>query len=287
MLRIKFCVSMWLLLFVSCHSQTSDMSDGDSWSHIVSEGNGNVIVHYVPAEGFAYIDDDGVLTGVTVDILNEFFTWAQSEYSVNFTTEFIREESFSRFYRNVADSEEGIIGMANVTITDQRLEEVDFSPPYMQNIAVMITHNSVDELKSLDRVEEQFSGMSALAFEGTLHEQRLLEIRDNYYPELEIVMAHSNDEIIRMVENEASFFSYIDVYNYWRATEQGSHLKRHGIGDDATEEFGYILPKESDWTPLVTRFFERNDGFTNSEKYRRIMNAHLGSELTELLIDER
>lgn len=281
----KLCLPVLLLLLYSCYPPATDISQGDSWSQLVSEGEGILVVHYVPAEGFAYTDDGGRLTGVTVDILHEFLEWAQSEYSVDITPEFIPEESFSRFYRNVADSDEGVIGLANVTITDQRLEEVDFSPPYMQNIAVLITHESVAELSSFGRLDEQFTGMAALAFDGTLHQQRIEEIRDLYYPDLEIVMVHSNDDIINKLAGDSTLFSYIDIYNYWRASEQGEPLKRHEVGDDAAEEFGYILPRQSEWTPLITKFFEQNGGFTNSETYHRIMTEHLGNELTELLIE--
>jgi putative glutamine transport system substrate-binding protein len=258
------------------------LENGDSWNDIRQQVSGTLIVHYVPSEGFSYEDESGELTGVTVDIIREFIQWVETENRVGITARFVPEESFSRFYRNVAEADQGVIGMANVTITEERREELDFSPPYMQNIAVLITHDSVDELKSFYRLDEQFAGMQALAFEGTLHQERLERIRDHYHPDLDILMEHSNYEILNRVADDSSLFSYIDIYNYWRAAERGEPVKRHPVGDDAAEEFGYVLPSGSDWTPLIQEFFERNDGFTSSDTYREIMNRHLGTELTNL-----
>ena len=274
-----------IFLWASCPGGETDLENGDTWNDIREQGSGTLIVHYVPSEGFSYEDDTGELTGVTIDIIREFIQWAETEYRVEITASFVPEESFSRFYRNVAGADQGVIGMANVTITEERREELDFSPPYMQNIAVLITHDSIDELESFDRLNEQFAGMQALAFEGTLHQERLEQIRDRYHPDLDILMGHSNDEILNRVAVDPSLFAYIDIYNYWRAAKRGGPVRRHPVGDDAAEEFGYILPPGSDWTPLMQEFFERNDGFTASDAYREIMNRHLGAELANLLLD--
>jgi hypothetical protein len=282
-----FKYSYFLLFFSLAACQVSEEYSvhSDSWEKVYNEGSGTLIAYYVPAEGFAYYGDDGNLTGVTVEILRKFISWIESEYEVDVEVKFVPEESFSRFYQTVQYSDSGTIGMANVTITEERKQELDFSPPYMQNIAVLITNDSVDELDSFHRIQEQFSGMNALAFEGTLHEQRLDEIRTDFFPETDLLMANSNDEIINRVSSDPSLFAYIDIYNYWRASEQGEPLRRHPAGDDAAEEFGYILPFESDWTPLIDEFFSLGEGFIRSEEYRQIMARHLGSELAELLLE--
>ncbi len=274
-----------IFLWSSCEGVDTGLENGDAWNDIREQGSGTLIVHYVPSEGFSYEDETGELTGVTIDIIREFIQWVEIENRVEIAASFVPEESFSRFYRNVAEAKEGVIGMANVTITEERREELDFSPPYMQNIAVLITHESVDELESFDRLNEQFAGMQALAFEGTLHQERLEQIRNRYHPDLDILMEHSNDEILNTVASDPSLFAYIDIYNYWRAAERGEPVQRHPVGDDAAEEFGYILPPGSDWTPLIREFFEMNNGFTSTDTYREIMNRHLGSELANLLLD--
>jgi ABC-type amino acid transport substrate-binding protein len=280
----KYFHLLLFLTFSACQYSEGILASGDSWEQVINEGTGTLIAYYVPAEGFAYYDDNGNLTGVTVDIIREFNSWIETEYEVELEVQFVSEESFSRFYQTVQNSESGTIGMANVTITEERRQELDFSPPYMQNIAVLITHDSVDELNSFHQIQDQFAGMNALAFEGTLHEQRLGEIREDFFPETNLLMANSNDEIINRVSGDSSLFAYIDIYNYWRASEQGEPLRRHPAGDDAAEEFGYILPPDSDWTPVIEEFFSLGEGYTRSDEFRQIMTRHLGYELTNLLL---
>jgi ABC-type amino acid transport substrate-binding protein len=281
----KYFHLLLFLTFSACQYSEGILASGDSWEQVINEGTGTLIAYYVPAEGFAYYDDNGNLTGVTVDIIREFNSWIETEYEVELEVQFVSEESFSRFYQTVQNSESGTIGMANVTITEERRQELDFSPSYMQNIAVLITHDSVDELNSFHQIQDQFAGMNALAFEGTLHEQRLGEIREDFFPETNLLMANSNDEIINRVSGDSSLFAYIDIYNYWRASEQGEPLRRHPAGDDAAEEFGYILPPDSDWTPVIKEFFLHGEGYTRSDEFRQIMTRHLGYELAELLLD--
>jgi hypothetical protein len=147
---------------------------------------------------------------------------------------------------------------------------------------VLITHDSVGELNALADAWTTFSGLSALAFEGTLHEERLRALRGAHVPGAPLVMARSNNEIIERVA-AGGYFAYVDAYNFWRAQEQGAPLRRHAVGDDPAEEFGVIMPLNNDWAPLLEEFFARDGGYRNAPEYRRILEAHLGVSLTEAL----
>jgi ABC-type amino acid transport substrate-binding protein len=125
----KYFHLLLFLTFSACQYSEGILASGDSWEQVINEGTGTLIAYYVPAEGFAYYDDNGNLTGVTVDIIREFNSWIETEYEVELEVQFVSEESFSRFYQTVQNSESGTIGMANVTITEERRQELDFSPP--------------------------------------------------------------------------------------------------------------------------------------------------------------
>lgn len=272
------------ILITAC---SSDSPHADSWQTVESAGSGNITLLYIPSEGFAYYDNDGHLTGVTVEIFRDFIDWIEREYGYVIHARFTGIESWTDFYNTVKISESGIFGAGNVTITEERRNEIDFSPPYMTNIAVLITHSDTPELSALERMNTEFGHLRALAFEGTLHEERINRFRDEFYPGLGIDYAHSNDEIIETVASGNEYFAYVDVYNYWRAREARMPLRRHGVGDEPSEQFGYILPLGSDWTPVITRFFEEGEGYLNSRRYRTIMETHLGAELTRLLESAR
>lgn len=282
------CVS----LLTSCKSDGKDIEilvpakeiRSDSWAKVSNKGYGEITIYYVPSEGFAYYNDDNELAGVTFDIFKDFTAWVTEHYGFPLHVHYISMESWSEFYDVVKKASSGTFGMGNVTITEARKEEIGFSPPYMTNIATLITHSDVEGISEMDNLSERFIGLDALAFEGTLHEVRLKRIIDELIPEAGIDFAHSNNEIIERVSEENRYFAYVDIYNYWRAIERGEPLRRHSVGDEASEQFGVISPVDSDWAEVMNQFFGKEGGYVVSERYRTLMREHLGEELAALLI---
>lgn len=274
-----------LLVLISCTGQEGDYL-AESWSDVQELEGGNITVLYVPSEGFSYVDDSGDLTGVTIELMRDFAAYVETEHNVNLNIHFEAIESFSEFYDTVVNATPGVFGVANVTITDERKEELAFSPSYLNNIAVLITHSSVPEIDDMDDIPYAFDGLQGLAFEGTLHEERIREILEDYLPNSEIEMAHSNAEIVEKTAEEENFFAYVDIYNYWRAIDQQAPLVRHRVGDELAEEFGVIMPKDNEWEKVVNEFFAHNGGYVHSEIYRDHLRDHLGDELAELLIGQ-
>jgi len=280
-----------ILLFSGCRSDENTVLEDPSeiepltWAAVEEEGHGVLNALYVPAEGFAYAGDNGEPTGFTVALLVDFTRYLAEEYIIMLELNFIEVEDWGNFYYQIAEGKDGMIGMGNVTITEQRREELTFSPPYMTNIASLISHSEASELTCFEEMSSTFEGRDALAFEGTLHEDRLRSLVEQYHPDAEIHFANSNDEIIDRVSESDSYFAYIDIYNYWRAVDRGAELKRHEAADEAAEQFGYIMPPNSTWEPIFTEYFEQDGGLLKTERYRQIMSQHLGERLTELLIE--
>lgn len=293
-MRSHIIIGVLALASISCNTNQETVEiipsdvplSGSSWPDMASDGRGILTAIYVPASGFAYADSEGNLAGVVIDILAEFREFVYEEYSVNVEVQYVEDESWSRFYERVVNADDGVIGMGNVTITEARRSELMFSPSYMTNIAALITHRDAPELTSVEEISSTFSGRAALAFEGTLHESRLITLLSKYYPDAGIETANSNDEIVNRVAESDRYFAYIDIYNYWRATQGGVPLQRHEAADLSSEEFGYIMPLDSTWGEVVEDFFAADGGFLQSDRYREIMEMHLGEYLAGLLIEQ-
>lgn len=276
--------SFWLIS-ASCN-QKQNKTQNTNWSEVKERGSGTVTLAYVTSDGFSYEDENGHLTGVTIEIVRDFVEYVSSEKNVSLNIHYQPVDRFGDFYEYVKISRGGVFGVANVTITEERRKELAFSPPYMTNIATLITHHDVAEIHNFEEIKDKFSGLNALAFEGTLHEERLRNIVEHFIPDAFIDFAHSNNEIIEQTSAGNEYFAYVDIYNYWRATEQGLPLRRQAAGDEASEQFGIIMPLDSDWHELVRSFFEQGDGYTQSTRYRQIMEDHLGKELADLLLNQ-
>jgi putative glutamine transport system substrate-binding protein len=55
------------------------------------------------------------------------------------------------------------------------------------------------------------------------------------------------------------------------------------VGDQKGEDFGFIMPKSSDWAAVFNEFMAANGGFTKSVEYRKILAENLGSHVLKLM----
>jgi ABC-type amino acid transport substrate-binding protein len=248
-------------------------------------GQAELSFFFVPATGFAYEDETGELTGVTVELLRDFAAYVATTHGLDLRVTWIEEPRWVTFYDHVRDSRGGAFGIGNVTITEPRREELAFSPPYLHNIAVLVTHEAVPGLMSMEMFGAMFEGFIGLVFPGTLHEARIEALRERYLPELETEPVASNDELISRLAGGDDYVGYVDIYNYWRARQEGLPLRRHAVGDDTSETFGVIMPRASDWAPVMRAFFESGGGYAESERFRGHLRRHLGEDLAALLMD--
>ncbi|TVQ03670.1 MAG: amino acid ABC transporter substrate-binding protein [Balneolaceae bacterium] len=283
---MKFIYIIFMLALIpACTSDHEIISQNASnWLEVQQRGYGTVTLAFVSSDGFSYTDNDGNLTGVTIELVRDFIRYVNKAYDVNIEINYYPVDNFSGFYNYVKEAESGVFGVANVTITEERRNELQFSPPYMTNIATLITHSDIPEIRSFDEIPVTFTDLKALAFEGTLHQDRLENIRTEYLPDADIVFAQSNNEIIERASAQNRYFAYVDIYNYWRAAEHGAPLRRHAAGDESSEEFGIIMPLDSDWVEVIEEFFEYNGGYVQTSRYRELMEKHLGKELADLLL---
>ncbi len=263
------------------------IDQGDPVAQLRERGSGQVVVVYFPSAGWSYEDAGGRLTGAAVEILRDFFRWVEAREEVELTVTWAADDDWARLYRRVRNGSNGVFGIGNVTITQERRGEVDFSPPYLNNVAVLITHEEVPELPVMEAAPEYFEGFTAYPYRGTLHEERVNRLRELRIPDFRVIPAESNDEILEVISQAPGRLAWIDVYAYWRGVERGLPLRRHPAGDDASETFGVILPRGSDWTPLIEAFFEEREGYRNTPRYRELLEVHLGEGVARLLEEAR
>lgn len=256
---------------------------GDSWEKIKNMGSGTIIVSYIEESGFAYQNSQGQLTGVTIDIFNQFVNYIQNTRDVTIKVDYRKADDFVAFYEDVKQAKTGVFGLGNVTITESRKEEIGFSQPYLTNIAVLITHSSVPTLSNLEELSTQFKGFTGIVYQGTTHETRLRDLKRRYLPSLKLSIVQSDQEVLSKISSDETSFAYTDLSVFWIATKDNMPIKRHPVADEASENFGIIFPKGSDWKPLLDEFFNLGSGYRSNPAYRRILVKHLGAEVTQML----
>jgi len=268
-----------LLISVGAMAQYS----GDTWASVKGKGSGTVSFAYVETPGFVY-KQGGQLTGICVDIMKDFVAYVNKTKGVNLSSKFVGDgSSFRGMYNNVKASNGGVFGLGNITITQARKSEIKFSPAFITNFAVLITPPGVATLKSMSDISTTFAGLTAYTAKGTLNEKRLMDIKSQHYPGMKMSYVSSSPEALDKITGDSKSFTYLDVAFYLDAVQNGKSVKRHPVGDQGSEKFGFIMPMNSDWQPLMEEFFSANGGYINSVAYKKILAKHLGNTGVKLL----
>lgn len=275
-----------LQLFFVCVGSTlfAQPYSGDSWSSTKSSGTGTISLAFVETPSFVYKDGSGKLTGICVDIMNDFVKWVNETKGVSFNSKFVGEgTSFKGMYENVKSSKGGVFGLGNITITDERKKEVKFTPPIITNAAILITQSSVTTLGKLEDLSTTFAGFTAYTAKGTLNEKRIAELKQKYYPGLKITQTTTSQEALEKIFSDPKGVAYLDMAFYLESVQLKKNVKRHPVGDRAAEQFGIILPSGSDWGPVFDEFVKANGGYFNSKNYRASLVKHLGEAGIKLI----
>ena len=132
-------------------AQTTDETPEEASYTLVKEG----VLTNVAELGFApfeYIDEDGVTVGFDVDLSN-----AIAE-KLGLTCEWLPNQAFDTLVPTIAQGGKADISIAGVTITDERLEDVDFSDPYLNsNQALIVAASSDYATEDLDAEDIQIA----------------------------------------------------------------------------------------------------------------------------------
>lgn len=270
-----------IFLSFTANSQLS----GDSWKETQSKGTGEVTITYNYSGKFIY-ENGGELDGLCIKIWDKFVEYVESNHSVDLKVNVHQPKDaidFNEFYKSVQNANGGVFGLADVTITQSRKSEVKFSPSFFSNVSILLTNKSVSDLNSFNNISSEFSGMTLIVQSGTTHEKRAKELKASSFPSLKIESVNSFRECYEKVNQNEKYFTYLDFSSYLTAIEEAQNIKRHPAGDKTGEEFGFIMPKNSDWGPIMTEFFNRNGGFTNSTEYKKIVAETLGNHVVAML----
>jgi ABC-type amino acid transport substrate-binding protein len=272
------------LLIFSFTISTAQTFTGATWSKTKSEGKGTIKFCYVETPRFVYRDGSGNLTGISVDVMHDFVEWVNKNRRVELKSEFVGDgANFQSMFEKVRSSSGGVFGLGNITITAERKKEVKFSPPFITNFAILVSNGNLNQLNAMEEISATFKGAHAYAAKGTTNETRMNSLRKQYYPELKLNYTTTSQETLEKIANDPLGVGYLDLAFYLEGIQSKKPIRRHPVGDKSAEQFGFIMPLNTDWQPLLEEFFASNGGYTSSERYRSILQKHLGEAGMKLL----
>jgi hypothetical protein len=283
-MRSTLFIFIFILSFISSGCLRGQSYSGSTWTSVRSTGSGIVKFVYVETPRFVYKDGQGKLTGISVDVMHDFVDWLKKARSVELRTDFVGDgSSFKVMYESVKGSQGGVFGLGNITITEERRREVKFSPPFITNFAILVSHDHFPVLNQMEQLGVLFKGAHAYTAKGTINEGRMLSLKKNFFNAMNLQYTTSSQETLEKIVSDPQGFGYLDLAFYLEAVQLKKNIMRHPVGDKTAEQFGFVMPMNSDWAPVLEEFFNADGGYLASSRYRAILQKHLGETGMKLL----
>lgn len=281
---MKNFITVIIISIISIRCAIGQGLSGDTWASAKAKKQGKITVTYTHAPKFTEMKS-GQHVGLCFAIMNEFVTYVKAKYRVSLILDYKDlpdDKNFDLFLKTVKVSKGGVFGLGDVTITDARKSDYNFGAPYFSNVAILTTSNKVPTLSSIANISTEFAGKIIVVQNGTTHETRANTLKKNF-PGLAIETTKGFFEANKKVAENTNYFTYIDFSTYLDVITKRIPLKRHEVGDQKGEDFGFIMPKNSDWSPVFNEFMTADGGFIKSVTYRKILIENLGNHVLKLM----
>jgi len=255
---------------------------GDKFDQAKITNVANVVYVFSKTPGFVY-STGGQYSGICVDIMTAFGKYVKLKYGITIKATYQQAEdnSFTKMLASVKSSQGGVFGLGNITITESRKKIYNFSPPFINNISLIVSHKTVPTLIKIEDIGVGFKGMTAYVVKGSTNAIDLFKWKKSYFPDMKVVYISSATEAVNKVANNTKSFTNVDFTYYLDAIKAKKPVKRHIAGSSSSEEIGMIMPKSNDWAPVLADFF--NSGFIGGDEYKTIIRKHLGESAIKLL----
>lgn len=266
-----------LLLFISLAGWAQ--LQGDTYALAKQSKKATWTLIYSDSPGLATVTG-GRPNGICYDLMEEFAKYVKTKTGIEVTFNYAKVDdptNFTTFLESVKQSKGGVFGLSNTTITEQRKKSYNFSPAFLKNVSMIITHNSVAEVTDLKNVATTFGPLKAVVVKGSTNEARILDLKKKYLPNWTIDNSASFLKSIDAVVTDKNVLTSADFTYYLKALQARKPIKRHAIFDETGEEFGIIMPLSNDWNGLLTDFMK--SGFIDSSQYNKIITDHLGQSV--------
>lgn len=262
----------------SSYGQTSQPPRGDSWAQLKQQRQGVITILWEEVIPFAYHDSSGRLVGIEVELLESFARFVQQRYGYTLRLEWRSGGDFKQIYERVRTSANpGVFGLANYSVTPERLRQVQFAPVYMPDLNVLVTHPDLPLYASAHAFIQALPRLKAYTIAGTTMAQDVDSLRHSFYPALPVQAVSTDYALTDRISHDAASFGYVPLAQYLYHRQRGFTFRRQAIL--LSERMGYagIYPLHSDWhDPLEA--YANAPGAAN--KTDSIVKRYLGTVLT-------
>lgn len=265
-----------LLISTSLFGQNEDI-----WKKIKASGQQKIVITFNEFEPYLYYDDDGKLVGIEQEIIAAFLAYVQDTYKTPLDTQWVRQE-FDGVLDAIKTNSLGDLGAGNISITTERQREVDFSPPYMPDVEVIISGLGLPIVSDTTEFIQFFEQAQAVTIPNNTFEKGLKQLKEDYLPDLQIIYVKNYDEMISQILLNPNSFAYVSLPTYVKLLKQGVPIQKQPLFEVKRTGAAFIFPQQSNWKLLFDDFFASPE-FEALRK--QSIQKYFGSEVAALITD--
>ncbi|MEM9896761.1 MAG: histidine kinase dimerization/phosphoacceptor domain -containing protein, partial [Bacteroidota bacterium] len=243
------------------------------------EGRGAVNFYWFP-HNIKIEDSKDIIDGVEHDLAESFVSFLAKKYQIQLELNWIETGSFEEVLTNVKKSKGGSFGASSISITEKRKTDLDFTPPYLPDIAVLISNAQIPLAKTPSEFQKYIDGGTAVTISSTTLSEALLRLEKDENLHFDIKYVQNSGQLIETIAATPRGFGYVDLSNFLVSNQQSSGIKRQLFFPFKLEGLAMAFPKDSDWQVPVEDYFQS----AQFEKDRtRILESYLGSDVFETI----
>jgi hypothetical protein len=263
----------FVLIFMS-QLAVAQKYGGDSWATIKSKGSGKLAVVYYPQKGMI-IKEGGKMKGLCVDVLNDFVQYVETKYGKKIIIEYQGEEKVFAEFLQITQTTPTVLGVSSVTVTEERKKIMKFTPIFLLNQIILVTHKNAPSIDNIKDIESAMKGYSAKVMGGSVFLTYAEQIKKEHMPSLAISTGANSDEILNDIGADPKLFTLIDLTQYIDASRRKLPIKMQNVKIGSIQERAFCMSKKSDWDEIWNEFLTPE--YRKSEKYHMFIASNVGS----------
>lgn len=269
--------SMWAFMG---YSQPSTPYQGDRWQEVLEKKRGTITALWNGIEPFIYRATDGRLMGVEYEVMHAFANYTEQKYGVKLTVNWVEISDFHKMIDDVKyASQSGIFGWGYLSITDERGKYLRYTPPYMPDLNVLVTHANQELYKTPEAFVKHMKQMHGFAMANTTMAEDLAKLR-SYAPQVNTGYKNNDYEIAEEISRDERAFGYLPLSIYIVALQRGLKVKRQPVWAVKRPGFAGIYPQKSDWEAPINEYF-KSEQFQSD--FQEIARRYLGTQMWKLV----
>jgi signal transduction histidine kinase len=241
--------------FLTITQQTTGYAQSKSWEEAKTTREATLDLHWYVSNPFIYKNKAGKAIGLEVEILESFQTYVKDNYQVDLKLNWLESKSFNSIIDQIASEKKpNCLGVSAFSITEKRKERVQFTDPYLSDVAVLVSSKGTPIVRTLGEINNMMQEMTAVTIKGTTYEQFLLNLQQQLNLNFDILYIESDKNILEEISKANDRFGFIDLPIYLMLIKKGGTLTRQNFFTTKGNGYAFIAPQNSDWVNVFNEF---------------------------------